>query len=809
VDTHGERATALVRGPIYDQPGHWQQLVLKHVPKRLAAEVRALRTVPGAKVDPREAFVDGVVLIVPGDPQGVEVVTDELDVDGVNIATDGVQVASFPAPADVPAQAPLVTPSVRAELAAVDVQKQMTSRLQGSLLMVDGKPFTPRAIQWHGEPLQFLANCGFNTVQLPSEPTADQSAEAHRLGVWFLCAPPRPDEIRQRGLGLLSDRVIAWYLDDEAFNGDRQYARIWADLIRQRDAVAGRPVIMALGSEGSSAGKIADIVVAKHPRAAQLPFAEYSQWLTAALASKETETPFFAFVPTQWGESTRGQAAALTGSAVEEVVVDGRQLESLVEAAFAHGSSGFIFTSQTRLDGGSNAARSRAAQLELINRRLQLVEPWLAAGNVVGRVNSLDSTYTGVILHVDHARLLVPLKTEVFGSSSRSSPKPNLPRNDLVFVVPGIPESSRAFSLSAVELRSLACQRVAGGTRIVVPAADYDSLVLLTEDPAVIHSFRQRVARDGPRVARLQSELARGQLSAAEEIEQRLAKIGLSNQLEGRRIATLASQLRDAEARLLSGRTELAYRIAASVIQSLAHMADERQKAVGPAAMLVSHPFALNVYQQAEHAEFSQRLASLRGGENLLYGGDFEDLGQMTQFGWQHVRHESRGVEAGATLSPDNPQHGIYCLELFAAAAADERPGANGNPAVWVESPPIPVDSGSIVEIRGWVRIDEAIIGSVDGLEIMDSLGGAELSLAVRKTNGWQPFQIIRGVPESRELRVTFALSGVGSASLDGVMVRTLQSSAARRLPPLSPMDRSATNDSEATGPLFVAPATR
>ena len=40
VDTRGERATALVRGPIYSQPGHWQQLVLKDVPKLLAAEVR-------------------------------------------------------------------------------------------------------------------------------------------------------------------------------------------------------------------------------------------------------------------------------------------------------------------------------------------------------------------------------------------------------------------------------------------------------------------------------------------------------------------------------------------------------------------------------------------------------------------------------------------------------------------------------------------------------------------------------------------------------------------------------------------------
>ncbi len=345
--------------------------------------------------------------------------------------------------------------------------------------------------------------------------------------------------------------MIAWYLEDDAFNGDIQYARIWADLIRQRDEVAGRPVIMALESGWSVEGRNADIVLANHPRAAHMSIKEYSEWLKAALATKETEAPFFAFIPTQWGESARQQASALTGSAVEQVAVDGCQLESLVEAACAHDGSGFIFTSQTRLDGNSSAARIRAVRLELINRRLQLLEPWLAAGNISGRVKSSDSVWTGVIFHVDHARLLVPHNINVFRGDTLDFPKSSTPNNDLVFVVPGIPESSRAFLLSAVELRPLASQRVAGGTRIVVPAADHDNFVLLTEDPAVIYSFRQRVARDGPRVAWLQCELAKMQLRAAAEFQQRLTKIGVSNDRDEGQIALPATQLREAEAAII------------------------------------------------------------------------------------------------------------------------------------------------------------------------------------------------------------------------------------------------------------------
>ncbi|HJQ81271.1 MAG TPA: hypothetical protein VJ828_15025, partial [Lacipirellulaceae bacterium] len=97
-NAEGEHATAIVRGPTYNQPGHWQQLVLKDVPKLLAAEVRALRSVPGAKIDSREAFLDCVVLIIPGDPQGIEVVTDELEVDGVEIASASVRLTNHEGP---------------------------------------------------------------------------------------------------------------------------------------------------------------------------------------------------------------------------------------------------------------------------------------------------------------------------------------------------------------------------------------------------------------------------------------------------------------------------------------------------------------------------------------------------------------------------------------------------------------------------------------------------------------------------------------------------------------------------------------
>ena len=171
----------------------------------------------------------------------------------------------------------------------------------------------------------------------------------------------------------------------------------------------------------------------------------------------------------------------------------------------------------------------------------------------------------------------------------------------------------------------------------------------------------------------------------------------------------------------------------------------------------------------------------------------------MTTVGWQHVSHPLAGVEARAELSTDNPHHGRYCLELRASAATPKQTAAFVPSApIWITSPPVRVEKDQIVEITGWVRVDDPITGSVDGLQIVDSLGGAELTLTIGRTSGWQPFHIVRAVTESTDLRLTFALTGLGTAHIDGVMVRTLQQPVARRLPPVEP-----TVDGTGVGSLF------
>ena len=280
-------------------------------------------------------------------------------------------------------------------------------RLEGTTLDVDGKSFLPRVIQWNGESLQFLSGLGFNVVQLPAAPNSEQSAEAARLGLWFLCSPEHPDALERSGLGRPGDRVLAWHLQDDALEADSNYAMRWAELVREHDAVFGRPVLIAPQSNWSAANKAADILVARYPRMGTVSLPEFHSWLDACPGKAQPGTPLWVCLATQSDDDLRRQVPALTHGAAPWAGVDGPLLESLVQIACTCGARGFVFQSASSLSETDEPTRRRAATLQVINRRLQLIEPWLAGGKVVERVPSTDGAQIGVLLHVDRARLLI------------------------------------------------------------------------------------------------------------------------------------------------------------------------------------------------------------------------------------------------------------------------------------------------------------------------------------------------------------------------------------------------------------------
>jgi len=95
-------------------------------------------------------------------------------------------------------------------------------------------------------------------------------------------------------------------------------------------------------------------------------------------------------------------------------------------------------------------------------------------------------------------------------------------------------------------------------------------------------------------------------------------------------------------------------------------------------------------------------------------------------------------------------------------------------PPVWITSPAVSVEAGELVCIHAWVHIPAAITASVDGLMILDSLTGEALAERIGQTAGWQQLALYRIAPRSGPMTVTFALTGLGEAHLDDVMIQPL-----------------------------------
>jgi hypothetical protein len=118
---------------------------------------------------------------------------------------------------------------------------------------------------------------------------------------------------------------------------------------------------------------------------------------------------------------------------------------------------------------------------------------------------------------------------------------------------------------------------------------------------------------------------------------------------------------------------------------------------------------------------------------------------------------------------------GKSALRLEVVATNPAQPPVQVETApMWLVSAPVQVEAGRVMLIHGWVNIPKRIVGSVDGLLILDSISGEPLAERILQTKDWQEFSLYRAAPRSGPMTVTFALSGLGEAFLDDVTVQTV-----------------------------------
>ncbi|MEM6330199.1 MAG: hypothetical protein AAF790_08120 [Planctomycetota bacterium] len=771
------RETAVVRGDLrYGTPGQWQELTIAGLPSRVVGRARMMRAAGGApSIDAREAYVDSVVLIVPGGGGADTFMTSRLEVEGVLQAarSSGADASQATQGAGGRGQKPAERTPTDPAPEAPPQPFDPTRGFQHA-----GKPLFPIIWTHRGESLQTLQRLGFNTVATRTMPSKAMAAEAHRLGLRIVAAPggapgpPEPDgSPALLGLTLPSD--------GPALSIDAARAAI--QRLRADASLAGLPIVAAAQDDFRAWSRLADALVVDSPRAAP-PGRRFKRAAAEVLGG----VPLLVRAPLTRSTQAQDQLRAVAPTGKANAWRDFSRVEPAVWAAVASGASGVWLEADRPLGGAGRAAKRAAAEVELLNLRLALLTPWLVSGEPPAVIAGPDGRPAAVVLQRGVSKLVVGLAGGPRAPAAQRAETGNAGG----VVLPSISESAAAFTLNAAGLSPLRCARSLGGVRIDNAALGPGRWVLLTGDRREALQIARRVERSSRRAVMLMQTLAEAEASEWDAASEGLAFGG--RRREPSPITAAAKRwVSRSKASQAAGDAPAAYAACGSARQLLQNARSEALRRLRPSNGLRGSALLETPLTWGDDVRLRQLLKTAPRDDNLLAAGDFEDLAAVRAAGWRHTKPE--GSRARVSLGDGEPVYGARCLTLHATGVAE--PGRD--PCVWVASPVVPLRTGQLVEITGWLRLR----GSSDNrgghggeLAVIDSLGGPEL--ATRVTVGgythqpvypagssgrgdWLPFRILRRATGRQSLRLTFALSGSGEASIDAVMVRPIQVGAA------------------------------
>jgi hypothetical protein len=800
----GRPVTAVIFGGGYDRPGQWTQLRITDVRNQVEQQARVLRAQLRLAVDTNEAYIDRLLLNVYAGQGRKRYWLDDLEVTGVvSSATNptGSAPGSIP-PASEGTTASPFTPVSRplSSVARETETAPSVVELKGQTLSVRGRPFFPRIVDYQGEPLELLRNLGFNTVRLRQTPGRETLDEAARLGLWIVCPPPKPPELDDpyqaaaardgADFGPWFAPVLAWDLGENLGAADVDRVKRWAEHVRRRDSPRPRPTLAHIAADLRLLSRQVDIVTSyRAPIGTSFELADYGAWLRSRSGLMRPGTPVWTVVQTQPTPELSRQARLFSlVSPPAQPRVESEQMRLLLFEALAAGVRGVSFASSSSLAVDDPATRARAATLRLLNAELDLIDVWGAQGTFVARLPGSEPDVTAALLQIDRGHVLLPLWT---GAGAQFVPGQSSGVG-LSFVVPGVPESVDVYEVSPGGLRPLERRRVAGGIRLTIDEFSLTSLILMTQDPQVVANIGRRLAATGPVIAQAQRAVAEEKIRAAESVQMQLRGVAQPLREADGWLYSANNSLRAADARLAAGALREGYLETRRALRPIALL--ERTQWSRAVEMSggspVTGPFTASFASLPEHYQMWRRIQPIRSWQDVLPGGEFENLDLLLTSGWRHYQFAQEGVESEADLTRSSreektpvvgeaytpPPPATYCLRLAARPTNSKASvGMLESSPLWVESPPLGVRAGQLLRITGKVYVGSPITGSFDGLVIFDSIGGDVLAQRFDRTEGWRSFSYYRIAALDGDIRLTVALTGLGEALVDDLRVEVAQ----------------------------------
>ena len=681
-------------------------------------------------------------------------------------------------------------------------------RFNDGVLYLDDVPVGVRAIQYQGEPLDFLRSLQFNAVWLEITPSMELRLEAQQAGIWLICPPPHNTELESgrvfnpnapqgqpSGPSVDSsyDNVLVWNLGDEGSHARHADDAARAHVLQTADRLKRRPILATARSGVDEYSRTVDILMmSRTPLFTSLDLLDWHTWQRDYRSLARPDTAFWCKVQTQIPPRLATQWTMFEGNPPFICAVSYLQIKSQIYIALASEARGILFASHTPLNNNDPETEFRRTALELANWELQLVDEWFSSGSALGTMaRSNQSRVSSAVIQSGRSRLLVPIWQERHNQSAVGPAVVGSVR----YIVSGIPETYDAYHLVPGRVLPLRTEQVAGGVQIELDEASLNSLIFFGEGDAINARVGQRATLMGARTAYLAYRLAELELAMAEQVLTALKRAKDTNMipvLPQDNLPLISMPEHETLIRATRGDLELAKNLANRSPPDYArsYLQSERatrglrytsrslwQDATRHDWHLCMTPVSVSFATLPLYLQTYQRTNRALLGGNRLPGGDME-MRSLEQAGWEVMSHKVDGAFVAkrelSSVAAHSGQSGLWLA--VGATNPTNRPRQLETVPLWAATPPMQVRMGEMICVHGRIRIPQPIQSTVDGVMIFDSLGGEELALRFIDTDGeWREFAFYRIVPEEGNYYVFFALNGFGEVHLDDITVASVQ----------------------------------
>jgi len=739
--------TTLLRGTAYQQVGQWQALQITEPLRQLRRQEPSLRFEHGPALNIRDAFVDAVVVNAYGGRGETELWLDDLHLTGI------------------------VSPKAEAtKLGQAQPQSSLRKlTVRGDLILAAGAPQCLRAIEYNGEPWHELAAMGFNAVWLSRSATSKELRAAAEAGLYVVAPDVEAEAASQ-------PYIVAWVCCTASGNtapttaADRTGRLVAGPTSTESPVSNARPIFMAW--PGSSAQDTADITVVEVPTIGSgYEMTELGAWLRRKIATVAQGRPVAVVLPSQPPQVLRTQLRAM-GVSDNGLWCEPEQLRLMAFHSLASGARAILWRSHEPLTRPTAADRLRRKQLEWLNREIEWLEPFFAAGRASGPLHLGHPGLLGFSIETERALLAILLQR----GAEQQLCVPAYRSSAIRVTLPTTSTSPRIYQLTTAGLVQLPAVRVAGGVEVSPEHFGYCTFLVVANEPLVLRHLAEKTTP----LRRLQAEAMVETLAACwTSVQETLQAIGPtadSSRELSPLLASAGAALEQSQRMLGAGE----YRgMELYVYQGLRSLAQLRRTAWEPIARQYpaanASPTCALFSCLPQHASLQAEWRSRSWSANVLPEGDMEDLQRMLVAGWQRRDVSSHGTAADVGLIEVAARSGHRVLHI--GTQPDKQSAAaiaiTDQPLVEIVTPPLPMEPGQVVHVRGWARVHAASTERA-ALVIYDSWTGPELAVRLPPTATWIPWSIYRAAPQNGVLRVSFAVEGHGEAWIDDVTAHIL-----------------------------------